>query len=81
MNREIIEVQWTDSMSARGWRTKEETDELLNDNPIIHSIGYLFKKDKKKIAIVGSVDHQKEPNTNQYQEIPMSAVRSVRRLR
>ncbi len=85
MKKQIVEIQWVDSMAARGWRSRKEVeDELWKATPIIHTVGYIFKRDKRKIAVVGSIDdqHPKDgPNLNHYHEIPMSAVRSIRKVR
>lgn len=82
--KQIVEVLWTDSMSARGWRTQEEARELFSKEAIIHSVGYVFHRDKHKLALVGAFDHQQDeygPNVNQYQEIPLSAIKSIRKVK
>lgn len=71
-------------MSARGWRTQDEVKDLFEQEVIIHSVGYILRRTRKKLALVGSIDHREDeigPNVNQYQEIPMSAVVSIRRIK
>ncbi len=80
MKRQIVEVEWLDSMSARGWRTQSEVEEMFAEIPVMCSIGYLLKRNKNKIALGGSIDGS-NGNINHYHEIPMSAVKSIRRVK
>ncbi len=75
----IVEIEWLDSMSARGWRTANEVAEMFAEAPVMRSVGYLLKRSKTKIAIGGSLDGS-SGNVNHYHEIPMSAVKSVRKI-
>ena len=86
MSKKIVEVQWIDSMSACGWRSEDEAHKMAGTTPLIHSAGYLLRKDKDKIVLVGAYDHQmsgkkNRHNVNHYMEIPMSAVKSIRRVK
>jgi hypothetical protein len=80
MKREVVEVEWVDSMSARGWRSESEIKELFAEIPLMRSVGYLLKKNKDKIALGCSVDGS-NGNINQYHEIPMCAVKTIRKLK
>lgn len=80
MKKRIVEVEWVDSMSARGWRTQTEVEEMFAEVPLMLSVGYLLKKNKHKVALGGSIDGS-NGNINHYHEIPMSAVKSIRKIK
>ncbi len=77
----LVIVHWVDSMSTRGWYSEQENEEKFKEVVSMISVGFLFKKDKNKIALVGSKDTQNPPMLNHYHEIPIRAVISIKRLK
>lgn len=77
----IVELIWVDSFSARGWRTQEEAESMIHEDTEIISCGYLYRENKRKIVLVGSIDQQSPGNVNHYHEVPRACVRRMRVLR
>ncbi len=81
MKKEIVIVDWIDSASMSGWESSRVRKKHFKEDMKIQSVGFVLKQTKKKLALVGSIDCCTTPNVNQYHEIPMSAVKKVRRIR
>lgn len=65
-------VRWVDSMKASGWHDYKETGMECT------SVGHLIKKTKERVVIAMN---RSTCGDGDYMEIPMVAVKSVKRLK
>lgn len=77
----IVEIEWVDSGSARGWESAADVEERIKDNTTLWAAGYLYRKNKYKVVLIGMFDGQKTGNMSLYHEIPIACVKHIRRLR
>ena len=78
----IVLVIWRDSVAANGWRSPDDWHKwIASDGEIQETVGFLFERTKRHIAIVQSVQQSKARSMASLLQIPAVAVLSVRRLR
>lgn len=73
----IIEVEWTDSCSVGGWKSRADYEKYEPDE--CRSIGYLVKRTHSHIILVQTQSDQNS-NVTDGITIPRSAIKSVRKL-
>lgn len=55
----VVEVYWLDSATGSGWRRQQEWDEDFDTQAIeCRSVGYLWKKTRKEVALMQSVNEE-----------------------
>lgn len=84
----VVEVEWEDTMSFRegGWMKAETIAEWAEKPAIVRSVGYLFRKTKRRIVLVQSEDTDPQDghlhdNLDGAVKIPTGFVRRIRTLR
>ena len=81
----IVEVEWEDSMSfGDGWKEYNEVVECVsrNNGMMQYTAGYLMKKSRRYIVIVGSQgDTESSDKVSGNIQIPRSAIRTLRILK
>ena len=78
----IVLVIWRDSVSASGWRSQDDWRKWIgSDGEIQETVGFLFERTKRHIAIVRSTQQVAGGSMDAILQIPAVAVLSVRRLR
>jgi hypothetical protein len=75
---EIVEVDWIDSCSVRGWQRSDFRHEDTLPLPI-KTVGYLLRSDKTCVTVIQSVSA--EGAKAESLTIPRSCVKKVRELR
>ena len=71
-----VEVIWHDACTRGGWSSRE--DYLTSETALVHSVGYLLYRDKKKIILVQSWDTTPgEPHVSDSVTIPAQWVKKV----
>ena len=70
----IVLVEWEDTFADVGWAE----DDL---NPIIvHSVGWVIRKDKRKILLAGMIGTAGLEDKNCRQAIPRGCIRKIQEL-
>lgn len=73
-----VHVTWEDSVGAGGWHRPDEVNEFTkNPGPIVHTVGYVVGKTKRRLVLAMSVHGT---NRDHLLSIPWSAVKKVREL-
>ena len=73
-NLKIVKVKWVDAVNYQGWQDKEKYKDRLT---AAVTVGFLFKKTKRRIVIVGNVG---ESQISGMVVIPSGWVKSIKYL-
>lgn len=73
--KKIIKVDWEDSATYREWYDEEEIKKLIEETPLIQSIGYLVKENEIAIAIASNNDGDKFSATT---IIPKKCIKGIK---
>ncbi len=68
-----VVVRWIDSMGTSGWNNLDKPTDME-----CTSVGHLIKKTKDRVTIAMNRSHY---GNGDYMEIPMIAVKSIRKLK
>lgn len=75
----IVEVEWTDSASANGWRTPSAAWAAIGKRPeVCRSVGYLWKRNARRLLLVQS--QSGGGLVDEVLSVPVSAVVRMRTL-
>jgi len=74
---DLLIIKWIDSYSNSRWYTDDEVDNWLEDKCIITSVGYLYVKTKRYIAIYADVYTGEKAR---FMKIPMGIIKKIRRV-
>lgn len=74
----LVHVEWRDSSSHSGWRSKKEMEEA--HCLTCHSVGWLLHWGKDDIKMAATHDSKKQPEWNDCQSIPRRCIVRVRRI-
>lgn len=73
----LVQVTWSDAMGQAGWIRPEDAAEL--EPVVVHTVGWLVFKSKKKVVLVGS--HNDAGDYGDPTVIPTDWVLKIRRLK
>ncbi len=70
----LVKVDWIDTFATVGW-TDEPTD-VVN----MKSVGWLIRKDKRRVVLAGMIGSQGMSDYNSQQAIPRGCIISIKEL-
>jgi hypothetical protein len=77
-----VRVRWTDSTSWHGWKERDAIEKWVNDGPDdMESVGYLYKKNKKVVVLVQSLQLKHGSSVGENLMIPRVCVKDIKKLK
>ncbi len=77
---QIVEVDWVDSLHARGWM-KEDEVQLSGDHMLHRTLGYVLRDSKDALLLIQSYQINLQPReVDGVMEIPRVAIKRLRKL-
>lgn len=78
---DVVEVHWVDSLYMSGWTPPEDVHTFATDpDVVIHSIGYLYHKDRKYVVLEGHHSTYNDESEG-LMRIPRGAIHSITLIR
>ncbi len=78
--KRIVEVEWRDSSSYRGWGSKEEYEKHARGPMVCRTVGYLATKDDNEVFLIMSKAAVND-SVNASMTIPRECVIRIRYLK